>query len=107
MSFHIYTEDQLVEQPAIRLFEELNWQTVSAQDEVLGAQGTFGRETTAEVVILSRLRAIMVKLNPSLPPEAIASAVDELTLDRSMMSLVAANRELSGQVELGAGTVVS
>ena len=27
---HAYTEDQLVEQPAIGLFAELGWQTVSA-----------------------------------------------------------------------------
>lgn len=30
MSAHAYTEDQLVEQPAIGLFAELGWQTVSA-----------------------------------------------------------------------------
>ena len=28
---HAYTEDQLVEQPAIGLFVELGWQAVSAQ----------------------------------------------------------------------------
>jgi hypothetical protein len=28
---HAYTEDQLVEQPAIGLFAELGWETVSAQ----------------------------------------------------------------------------
>jgi len=30
MSTHPYTEDQLVEQPAIGLFAELGWTTVSA-----------------------------------------------------------------------------
>ena len=30
MPAHAYTEDQLVEQPAIGLFAELGWQTVSA-----------------------------------------------------------------------------
>ena len=29
MSTHAYTEDQLVEQPAIGLFAELAWQTMS------------------------------------------------------------------------------
>jgi type I restriction enzyme R subunit len=42
---HAYTEDQLVEQPAIRLFATLGWQTVSAMEETLGAGGTLGRET--------------------------------------------------------------
>jgi type I restriction enzyme R subunit len=36
MSAHAYTEDQLVEQPAIRLFAELDWQTVSAMEEAFG-----------------------------------------------------------------------
>ena len=31
---HAYTEDQLVEQPAIGLFGELGWATVSALEEI-------------------------------------------------------------------------
>lgn len=31
-----YTEDSLVEQPAIQLFAELGWETLSASDEVMG-----------------------------------------------------------------------
>jgi len=41
---------------------------------------------------MSRLRAALERLNPALPPEAITAAVDELTRDRSAMSLEAANR---------------
>src|ERR1035438_9698232 len=89
-----YTEDQLVEQPAIGLFAERGWQTVSAIEEIFGATGTLLRETKGEVVLVSRLRAALVKLNPALPPEAITAAVDELTRDRSAMSLEAANREV-------------
>ena len=37
---HAYTEDQLVEQPAIGLFAALGWQTVSAMEETFGAGGT-------------------------------------------------------------------
>src|SRR4030095_15009492 len=43
---------------------------------------------------VSRLRAALERLNPALPPEAITAAVDELTRDRSAMSLEAANREI-------------
>ena len=71
---HAYTEDQLVEQPAIGLFTELGWQTVSAMEEKFGEGGTLGRETSGEVVLASRLRIALEKLNPKLPPEAIASA---------------------------------
>ena len=94
MSAHAYTEDQLVEQPAIGLFAALGWQTVSALEETFGPSGTLGRETKGEVVLVERLRAALCKFNPALPPEAINTAVDELTRDRSAMSLEAANREV-------------
>ncbi|MEI6198047.1 MAG: type I restriction endonuclease, partial [Verrucomicrobiota bacterium] len=91
---HAYTEDQLVEQPAIGLFAELGWQTMSALEETFGATGTLLREAKGEVVLVSRLRAALERLNPALPPEAITAAVDELTRNRSAMSLEAANREV-------------
>jgi type I restriction enzyme R subunit len=91
---HAYTEDQLVEQPAIGLFAELGWTTVSALEEIFGAGGTLGRETTSEAVLVSRLRPALQRLNPALPPEAITLAVDELTRDRSAMSPAGANREV-------------
>lgn len=91
---HAYTEDQLVEQPAIGLFAALGWQTVSAMEETFGPGGTFGRETRGEVVLIERLRAALRELNYKLPPEAINTAIDELIRDRSAMSLEAANREI-------------
>ena len=91
---HAYTEDQLVEQPAIGLFADLGWQTVSAMEETLGAAGTLGRETKGEVVLATRLRSALVRLNPALPAEAINNAIDEITRDRSAMLLEAANREV-------------
>ena len=91
---HAYTEDQLVEQPAIGLFAELGWATVSAMEEDFGTDGTVGRETQGEVVLATRLRSALERLNPALPPEAITGATDELTRNRSAMSLEAANREV-------------
>src|SRR4026207_501606 len=106
MSPEGYTEDHLVEQPAIQLFAELAWTTVSALEEVFGSadpspvpspsgRGSwFGRETKSEVVLIPRLRAALERLNPDLPADAINSAVDELARDRSAMSLAGANREV-------------
>ena len=91
---HAYTEGHLVEHPAIGLFAELGWTTVSALQETFGATGTLQRETKGEVVLVSRLRAALERLNPALPTEAITAATDELTRDRSAMSLEAANREV-------------
>ncbi len=98
---HAYTEDQLVEQPAITLFAELGWTTVSATEEVFGASGTLGRDASGEVFLLPRLRAALERLNPQRPPEAIASAVDELTRDRSAMTFAGANREICGLLKDG------
>ena len=98
---HAYSEDQLVEQPAITLLAELGWHSVSAMEEVVGPHGTLGRETKAESVLLLRLRAALNRLNPSLPPEALSIAVDELIRDRSVMSIAAANRDVYGLLKDG------
>ncbi|HEY0777682.1 MAG TPA: type I restriction endonuclease, partial [Gemmatirosa sp.] len=91
---HAYSEGQLVEQPAIQLFAELGWSTVSAMDETLGPTGTLRRETTSDVVLDDRLRATLTRLNPALPVDAIDAAVAELTRNRGAMTSVAANREV-------------
>ena len=67
MSAHAYTEDQLVEQPAIGLFAELGWQTVSVLEETFGANSTLQRETKGEVVLVSRLRAALERINQCQP----------------------------------------
>lgn len=94
MIANAYTEDQLVEQSAIGLFAELGWTAVSTLEETFGATGTLQRETKGEVVLVSRLRAALERLNPALPPEAITVAVNELTRDRSAMLLEQASREV-------------
>lgn len=94
MTPHLYTEDQLVEQPAIGLFADLGWQTIFALEENFGEGGTLGRETKGEVVLVGRLRTALGKFNPTLPTEALSNAIDELVRDRSAMSLEAANREV-------------
>lgn len=94
MSPHAYTEDQLVEQPAIALFGELGWQALSALEETFGAGSTLGRETKGEVVLVGRLKSALEGLNPEAPAEAVQHAIDQLTRDRSAMSLEAANREI-------------
>ncbi len=89
-----FTEDQLVEQPAVDLLRSLGWETVNAYHETLGPDGTLGRSSQSEVILTRDLRAALERLNPGLPPDAIQSALDEITHDRSAMSTVAANRDL-------------
>jgi len=66
-----YSEDNLVEQPAIALFAGLGWETENCFYEKFGENSTFGRETSSEVVLLPRLRSALERLNPALPKEAI------------------------------------
>ena len=89
-----YTEDSLVEQPAIALLGDLGWETVNAFDEFESGDSTLGRETKAEVILTSRLRPVLERFNPEIPQEAFEQAIEELTRDRSRMSLAAANREI-------------
>ena len=89
-----YSEDALIEQPAIELFEELGWEAENCFHETFGSNSTLGRETTNEVVLVPKLRAALEKLNPGLPQEAISQAIEELTRDWSLLAPVNANREL-------------
>lgn len=94
MTPHGFTEDQLVEQPALQVLAELGWETLSAAEEVFGGTGTLGRDTPGDAVLVPRLRGALRRLNPDLTPETLEGAVEALGRDRSATSLVAANREL-------------
>ena len=82
------TEDELVEQPALRLLSQLGWEVASAFDEVLGAAGTLGRDSQSEPVLGHRLRDALRTLNPGLPEAALEEAADRLVEDRSAMDRV-------------------
>ncbi|PKN68489.1 MAG: DEAD/DEAH box helicase [Deltaproteobacteria bacterium HGW-Deltaproteobacteria-12] len=89
-----YTEDTLIEQPAITLLAELGWETFNAYNEFDHGASPLGRETKAEVVLKTRLREILLRINPEVSVDSIHQAIEELTRDRSRMSAVAANREI-------------
>lgn len=89
-----YTEDNLVERPAMELLHTMGWDTLNCYNEKFGKDGTLGRETSSEVVLLRYLREALVRLNPKLDRDAIDIAVEELTKDRSAMSPVRANAEI-------------
>jgi|GEM_PF-1666930 len=65
-----FTEDHLVEQSAIQLMEhELGWDSANAYDEWSSGASDLGREAKREVVLVSRLRPVLEKLNLELPIE--------------------------------------
>lgn len=89
-----YGELVLVEQPAIGLLESLGWSHKNLYTETYGPQGTEGRESEHQVILPRRLRVALEALNPGLPADAYAQAVEQLTQDRSKQIAVYANREL-------------
>ena len=89
-----HSENALCELPSIELFGELGWQTANCFAEFDHGPSSLGRASKGEVVLVARLRAALVKLNPELPADAIQLAIDELTRDRSAMSPANANRDV-------------
>jgi type I restriction enzyme R subunit len=89
-----YSEDALVERPAIALFEELGWEHIDAYHETLGPEGTLGRDNRSEVFLIERLRQAVERLNPGMPREAIEDAVNEITKPRTAMHYARANAEI-------------
>ena len=95
MTLTDFSENTLVEKPAIALFKKLGFATANCFYEKVGTtNSTLGRETTADVVLAPKLKSALKKLNPNVGDDAIQLAVEELTKDRSAMSLAQANREI-------------
>ena len=102
-----YSEDALVEQPALDLLESLGWETYRALGEFDLVTGSpLGRETKGEVVLTERLRAAFVRLNPEAPAEAFELTIEELTRDRSRLSPAQANREIHEHLRYGVAVKV-
>jgi type I restriction enzyme, R subunit len=96
-----YTEDVLVEQPAIALFAELGWQTVNAMHERLGPDGTLGRDSEMEVVLSHRLMTALQRLIPGAAHETLELAVSEITRSRAALHHVRANQEVYDLLKQG------
>ncbi|WP_256979223.1 MULTISPECIES: type I restriction endonuclease subunit R [unclassified Rhodococcus (in: high G+C Gram-positive bacteria)] len=91
-----------VEKPSIELLTELGWIPVDAFHEVLGPEGTLGRDSRRDVVLTHRLRFAMRKLNPEhVPDNSINEAIEVLTKDRPVIDRVKANREVHGLLRDG------
>jgi len=89
-----YSELMLVELPAINLLTTLGWRFKNLYAESFGELGSEGRESESQVILTRRLRAALQRLNPGLPADAYAQAVEQLGQDRSKQIAVNANREV-------------
>jgi type I restriction enzyme, R subunit len=91
----INSEDRLVQATfAEHLENELGWESVYAwNQETFGPEGTLGRQSTRDVVLVRDLRAALVRLNPELPASAIDDAALALTRHDPTRSLLQHNRD--------------
>ncbi|MDR3478584.1 MAG: type I restriction endonuclease subunit R [Gammaproteobacteria bacterium] len=98
-----FTESSLVEFTSISLIKELwhdNICHINAYSDIEDAK--LGREHRSEVVLKKFLKPVLIKINPSIPEEAIDQAIDQLVRDRSHLSLVNANHEIYKLLKGGA-----
>ena len=102
-----YSEDALVEQPAIEVFDALGWDIANLYGEWAGTVSSEGRQTQQDVVLVPRLRTALERLNPQLPEEALDKAIEELTRDRSKLLPVNANYEIYRLLKDGVKVEVS
>ena len=99
----INSEDRLVQETfAAHLKKVLGWDSVYAYNaETFGPQGTLGRASERDVVLVRDLRAALERLNQNLPASAIQQAVERLTSIDFARSLLQHNREFYGFIRGG------
>lgn len=89
-----YSESAMVEKPAIELFKKLGWEFVDCYSEFDLGKSFLGRETKGDVVLISRLESAIKKLNPGVPDNFIKEAINIIVVDRNLMGMIFANREV-------------
>ena len=94
MSPHRYSEDKLIEQTCMDMFQtQLHWQVFDARKEKLGIDGSLGREKETDVLLKGRFMAALQKFNPGLPPAAYALAYEQINETSSIHQLPETNRD--------------
>jgi type I restriction enzyme R subunit len=97
----VFSEVKSVENPAIKVFKELHYDSVNLFTEQLGPKNQFGRMTRSDVVLKKILKQKLMELNSSLDESVIDLAIEEISRDRSSLSLVMANQEIYDLLKKG------
>ena len=99
----INSEDRLVQQTfADHLRDRLGWESIYAYNaETFGPQGTLGRASERDVVLVRDLRAALARLNPDLPESAREQAIEKIVRIDFARSLIQHNRECYGFIRGG------
>lgn len=102
MITEINGEDRLVQTLFADHLAGFGWESVYAfNEEVFGPEGTLGRRSEREVVLVRDLEAALFRLNPETAPEVVGQAVEKLTRIDPARSLLQHNREFYDYVRNG------
>ena len=102
-----FSEDNLVEQTVIKLIKEVWGDSdchINGYTDIEDAK--LGREHQGEVVLKKFLVPALEKINVGISKEGIEQAVEQITRDRSHLSLVKANQEVYSLLRDGASVQV-
>ena len=90
-----YSEDNLIQKSTAQLLEEeLGWKSIMAWDaEKLGVDGTLGRQSYGEVLLVRHFKAALKSLNPWLTDAQMDEAVERMTEHLSSQTLMQINEQ--------------
>jgi len=89
-----YSEEEAIQKPAGELLRTLGWDVVYCYDaEVLGEDGTLGRKSYSEVLLMRELRNALIELNPHLEFEECERAIFRLQETSATDSLQQTNEK--------------
>lgn len=91
----LYSEDSMIQAAAADLLQsELEWESVFAFDkETFGEDGTLGRSSEKDVVLVRYLKEALIRLNPWLSAPQEQEAIKKLLSHVSTASLMQTNEE--------------
>ncbi len=89
-----YSEDKLIEQTAIEIFQSLGFEFINCFEEKFGKVSDLGRENRSNVIITPRLKRALKKLNSTLSEEDIEAVIGMILKDRSILNPVSVNEEI-------------
>ena len=108
MTLKDWTEDAAVKQTAIDIFTKLykgyNFSYLDLQKETFNIkkdEGTVGRNTKDEVILIKKLKQALITLNEGITDEEITLTIQELKKDRKRLSAIAANKEIYKMIKDG------
>lgn len=97
-----YSENILVQESAGHLLKDLGWRVEFAYNtEVLGENGSFGRKSYKDILLVRYLKEALTKFNPWMTPALVEDALKTFEQHLSTASLMQINEEKYGYIRDG------